>query len=125
MLQPTVSEAPDECRRGRLEVGTYGDISITKTRAGTIRAEARFRDCDGEVRKVTAVGPTAAGAKAALREKLARRSIATGFGATLSRRAPWPNWPVAWLEDVRLRTDLTARRGAADAGDRGRNAGGD
>lgn len=39
--------------RGRLEIGTYGDISTTRTGNGTIRAEARYRDGDGIVRKVT------------------------------------------------------------------------
>lgn len=92
--------------RGRLEIGTYGDISTTRTGAGTFRAEARFRDWDGEVRKVTAVGPAATVAKAALREKLARRSTATGFGTTLSPESTVAQLAVAWLEDVRLRTDL-------------------
>lgn len=44
--------------------------------AGTVRAEARFRDWDGEVRKVTAIASTAKSAKTALRTKLARRSAA-------------------------------------------------
>lgn len=92
--------------RGRLEIGTYGDISTTKTGAGTVRAEARFRDWDGEVRKVTAVAQTAAAAKAALRQKLARRSIATGFGTTLSPESTVAQLAAAWLEDVQLRTDL-------------------
>lgn len=92
--------------RARLEVGTYGDISTTRTPAGTVRAEARFRDWDGEVRKVTAVGPTVVAAKAALRTKLARRSTATGFGTTLSSESTVAELAAAWLEDVRLRTDL-------------------
>lgn len=92
--------------RSRLEIGTYGDISTTRTPAGTIRAEARFRDWDGEVRKVTAVSPTVVAAKAALRTKLARRSTATGFGTTLSPESTVAELAAAWLEDVRLRTDL-------------------
>jgi hypothetical protein len=37
--------------RSRLEIGTYCDIGTTRTSAGTVRAEGRFRDWDGEVRK--------------------------------------------------------------------------
>lgn len=92
--------------RSRLEIGTYGDISTASTPAGTIRAEARFRDWDGEVRKVTAVGPTVKAAKQALRQKLARRSTATGFGMTLSPESTVAELAAAWLEDVQVRTDL-------------------
>lgn len=92
--------------RARLEIGTYGDISTTSTAAGRVRAEARFRDWDGEVRKVTATGDSVKGAKQALRQKLARRSTATGFGTTLTPDSTVADLAVAWLEDVRLRTDL-------------------
>lgn len=92
--------------RARLEIGTYGDISTTRTPAGTVRAEARFRDRDGEIRKVTAVGSTVQAAKQALRTKLARRSTATGFGTTLSPESTVADLAVAWLEDVQVRTDL-------------------
>lgn len=92
--------------RSRLEIGTYGDISAASTPAGTIRAEARFRDWDGEVRKVTAVGPTVKAAKQALRQKLARRNTATGFGMTLSPESTVAELAAAWLEDIQVRTDL-------------------
>lgn len=92
--------------RSRLEIGTYGDISTASTPAGTVRAEARFRDWDGEVRKVTAVGPTVKAAKQALRQKLARRSTATGFGMTLSPESTVAELAAAWLEDIQVRTDL-------------------
>jgi hypothetical protein len=36
--------------RGRLEIGTYGDISTARTGTGTVRAEAGYRDGDGIVR---------------------------------------------------------------------------
>ncbi|MFV0459824.1 MAG: phage integrase central domain-containing protein [Actinomycetales bacterium] len=90
--------------RSWLEIGTYGDISTNRTRASTVRAEARFQDWD--VRKVTATGPMAKAAKQALRQKLARRSTATGFGATISPESTVAELAGAWLEDVRLRTDV-------------------
>lgn len=92
--------------RDRLEIGTYGDIGTTRTPAGTVRAEARFRDWDGEVRKVTATAPTAKAAKKALRDKLRRRSTATGFGTALSPESTVAELAAAWLEDVQMRTDL-------------------
>jgi len=92
--------------RDRLEIGTYGDISTTHTSAGTIRAEARYRDWDGEVRKVTATAATEKAAKKALRDKLRRRSTATGFGMALSPESTVTELAAAWLEDVQMRTDL-------------------
>lgn len=76
--------------RGRLEIGTYGDISTTRTGNGTIRAEARFRDGDGIIRKVTATAATAKQAKQTLRLMLQRRNTATGFGVSLSRGSRVP-----------------------------------
>ena len=70
--------------RGRLEIGTYGDISTTRTSSGTVRAEARYRDGDGTVRKVTSTAATVKQAKQHLRLKLQRRHTATGFGVALS-----------------------------------------
>ncbi len=93
-------------RSSRLEIGTYGDISTTRTGAGTVRAEARFRDWDGEVRKVTATESTVKAAKQALRAKLAKRGTATGFGAALSPESTVADLTTAWLDDVRIRTDL-------------------
>jgi integrase len=93
--------------RSRLEIGTYGDISTTRTAAGSVRAEARYRDWDGEVRKVTATDTTARAAKQALRKKLAERSTMTGFGTALTPESTVAQLGKAWLEDVNLRTDLS------------------
>jgi integrase len=92
--------------RDRLEIGTYGDISTITTIAGTVRAEARHRDWDGEVRKVTATGSNERAAKQVLRKKLAHRSTATGFGAALTPESTVADLAAAWLEDVQVRTDL-------------------
>ena len=92
--------------RDRLDIGTYGDINTTRTPAGTVRAEARYRDWDGEVRKVTATASTEKTAKQALRKKLGRRSTVTGLGTTLSPGSTVAELAAAWLDDVRIRTDL-------------------
>ena len=94
--------------RGRLEIGTYGDIGTTRTSSGTVRAEARYRDGDGIVRKVTATARTAKQAKQDLRLKLQRRHSATGFGVALSPESTVAELAVAWIEDVQVRSDLAA-----------------
>lgn len=62
--------------RGRppLSVGTYGDIRITATKAGTQKARCRYRDMDGVTREVTATGPTKRAATDALLAKLKERT---------------------------------------------------
>lgn len=94
--------------RSRLEVGTYGDISTTRTGNRTVRAEARYRDGDGIVRKVTATAASIKQAKQDLRLKLQRRNAATGFGATMSPESTVADLAEAWIEDVRARSDLSA-----------------
>lgn len=94
--------------RGRLEIGTYGDMSTIRTGKGTIRAEARYQDGDGIVRKVTATAATAKQAKRDLRLKLQRRNTATGFGVALSPESTVRELADARIEDVHLRTDLAA-----------------
>ncbi len=90
----------------RLEIGTYGDINTIRTPVGSIRAEARYRDGDGVVRKVTATAATDHAARQALRNKLKHRSTATGFGTTLSPESTVAQLAEAWLEDLRIRLDL-------------------
>ncbi|MCC9055227.1 tyrosine-type recombinase/integrase [Microbacterium sp. F2E] len=92
--------------RDRLEIGTYGDINTVQTPAGTVRAEARYRDWDGEVRKVTTTAGTARAAKQALRKKLGQRGTATRFGTTLTPDSAVSELAAAWLEDVQMRVDL-------------------
>ena len=44
--------------RDRVEIGTHGDINTPRTTSGILRAEARYRDGDGTVPKVTATTAT-------------------------------------------------------------------
>lgn len=86
--------------RGRLEIGSYGDIQVQVTQAGNFRAEARHRDWDGIVRKVTANAATRSAAKAALRQRLSSRSVAAGFGGRLTTESTLGALSEAWLADV-------------------------
>jgi hypothetical protein len=44
--------------RPRTPIGTLGEIHFEKTPSGQVRARARYRDDDGQVRRVSAVGST-------------------------------------------------------------------
>ncbi|WP_375681641.1 hypothetical protein, partial [Bartonella sp. AP60NXGY] len=74
------------------------DVSTTRTGSGTVRAEARYRDGDGIVRKVTATAATAKQAKQDLRLKLQRRNTASGFGVSLSPESTVAELAQAWME---------------------------
>lgn len=57
--------------RPPLPLGTWGTITTEKIRDGSYRALTRFRDPDGNTRRVTATGPSKAAAERALRDVLA------------------------------------------------------
>lgn len=94
--------------RSRLEIGDYGDVRVQPTASGSFRAEARFRDWDGVVRKVTSTGASRQAAKAALRRKLADRADAAGHGSTLTSDSALRDLADEWIADVKIRTDLSA-----------------
>ena len=54
--------------RPPLPLGTWGTITTQKIRDGSYRALTRFRDTDGNTRRVTATGPSKAAAERALRD---------------------------------------------------------
>jgi len=64
--------------RPQLAIGTYGNINTTKQADGSWVALARFRDDDGETRRVKATGRSKSGAEAALKEKFKTRTNTTG-----------------------------------------------
>jgi hypothetical protein len=52
--------------RPRLPISTFGSITATEISPGRFRAVTRFRDRDGQTRKVTATGSSRKAAKTAL-----------------------------------------------------------
>lgn len=44
--------------RPRTPIGTFGDITYVKVAGGRVRARTRYRDDDGQVRRVSATGAT-------------------------------------------------------------------
>ena len=64
--------------RPPLPLGTWGTITTEKVRDDSCRALTRFRDHDGNTRRVTATGPSKAAAERALRDILATRTAPAG-----------------------------------------------
>jgi integrase len=88
-----------------MTVGTFGDISVIQAACGSCRAEARYRDWDGRVRKVTASGPSKRAAKFALREKLSTR-MRVGANGRLTSDSSFGALAELWLEDIALSKEL-------------------
>lgn len=94
--------------RPPLPIGTYGKIRRVEMAPGQWLAEARFRDRDGETRRVKATGTTGARAEAALREKLKVRK-SQGFTESLTAESTVADLMRRWLVEVdgSGRTDQT------------------
>jgi len=71
--------------RPRLPLGTWGTLTTEKIRDG-YRALTRFRDTDGNTRRVTATGPSKAAAERALRDVLGARTAPAGEFITAETR---------------------------------------
>lgn len=82
-----------------MSIGTFGRIRRTELAPGQWLAEARFRDRDGETRRVKATGTTGARAEAALREKLRTRRDQV-FTAELSPESRVSELLSRWLIEV-------------------------
>ena len=72
--------------RPPLPLGTWGTITTEKIRNGSYRALTRFRDHDGNTRRVTATGPSKAAAERALRDVLGTRTAPAGELITAETR---------------------------------------
>ncbi|AIY02945.1 hypothetical protein ART_3346 [Arthrobacter sp. PAMC 25486] len=59
--------------REPLPLGTWGNINVSRSKAGTWNARAKYRDMDGKVRIVEARGTSAAAARRNLQQKFADR----------------------------------------------------
>ena len=72
--------------RPPLPLGTWGTITTEKIRGGSYRALTRFRDSDGNTRRVTATGPSKAAAERALRDVLGTHTAPAGELITAETR---------------------------------------
>ena len=93
--------------RPRLPISTFGGITTQKVGPGIFRSMTRFRDWDGQTRRVTATGSSRNDAEATLKADLAARLRSGGAGDLLNAGSPFPLLAQAWLDDVMLDVDRT------------------
>jgi len=91
--------------RPRTPIGTFGEIHFETTPSGQVRARARYRDDDGQVRRVSAVGSTQKTAERNLKEQLGNRTSRTNYSDVTPDS--WFKQLVAlWLDDMDLTNKL-------------------
>jgi hypothetical protein len=99
--------------RPRTPIGAFGDLSYAKTASGQIRARTRFRDDDGQIRRVSATGPTRKAAERNLKEVLSQRTSRAAY-AELTPDSSFKQLVELWLEDLDLKGKLApSTRGAS------------
>lgn len=91
--------------RPRTPIGTFGDITYVKAAGGRVRARTRYRDDDGQLRRVSATGASNKEAERNLKQVLAQRPshVATG---ELTGDTSFANLVEVWLDDLDLEGKL-------------------
>ena len=88
--------------RPRTPIGTFGEIYYEKGAGGRYRAFARFRDHDGQLRRVQATGPSQQAAARKLKAVLAERADQTVGQGELTGSSSFKHLVEIWLEDLDL-----------------------
>jgi len=91
--------------RPRTPIGTFGDITYVKVAGGRVKARARFRDDDGQVRRVSATGASNREAERNLKQVLAQRASHVASGE-LTGDTSFAKLVDVWLEDLDLENKL-------------------
>lgn len=91
--------------RPRLPVSTFGSIRTIEVAPGRFRATTRFRDWDGQTRKVTATGSSRNAATTVLKTDLAQRMHVGDTTDSVTAGSPFSVLAEAWLEDLMLDVD--------------------
>lgn len=91
--------------RPRTPIGTFGEIHYEKTSSGQIRARARYRDDDGQARRVSAVGLTQKSAERKLKEQLGHRTSRTNYNE-ITPDSSFTQLVDLWLDDLDLMDKL-------------------
>lgn len=91
--------------RPRTPIGTFGDITYVKVLGGRVRARARYRDDDGQVRRVSATGATNREAERNLKKVLSQRPSHVASGE-LTGDISFGTLVEVWLEDLDLENKL-------------------
>ena len=91
--------------RPRTPIGTFGQIEFTTMPSGQVRARTRFRDVDGQLRRVEAEGLTRKAAEHALKTRLAERDDFTTGSGELTAGSSFGQLVDVWLGDSTWKGD--------------------
>lgn len=91
--------------RPRTPIGTFGDITYVKMPRGRVRARTRYRDDDGQLRRVSATGSSNKDALRALKASLAQRASHVTTGE-ITRDSTFAKLVDVWLDDLDLTNKL-------------------
>ena len=91
--------------RPRTPIGTFGEIAVETLPDGRGRASTRFRDYDGQLRRVQATSSSPRAAERKLKELLAERTKIVGQGE-LSPASSFRHLVDVWLADLDLEGGL-------------------
>ncbi|MGH8828726.1 MAG: tyrosine-type recombinase/integrase [Jiangellaceae bacterium] len=91
--------------RPRTPIGTFGDITYVKVAGGRVRARTRYRDDDGQVRRVSATGASNKEAERNLKQVLSRRPSHVASGE-ITGDSSFATLVEVWLEDLDLENKL-------------------
>ena len=93
--------------RPRTPIGTFGDIDFTTLEPGRVRARTRFRDDDGQVRRVEATAPSSEARRApAEGEARAERQRTPAAAGELTADSSFKQLVEVWLADLDLEGSL-------------------
>ena len=91
--------------RPRTAIGTFGDITYVKMPGGRVRARTRYRDDDGQLRRVSATGSSNKDALRALKASLAERASRVTTGE-ITGDTSFAKLVDVWLDDLDLTNKL-------------------
>ncbi len=92
--------------RPRLPVGTFGEISTSRTDNGRHRARVRYRDVDGRYLHLEASGASAAEARRRLRKRISTLEHAMDEQSEITADTAFPDLVAYWLADLGLESEL-------------------
>jgi len=88
--------------RPRTPIGTFGQIEFKTMPGDQVRARTRFRDVDGQLRRVEATAATKKAAEHALKTRLAERDDFTTGSGDLTAGSSFGQLVDVWLGDLDL-----------------------
>ena len=91
--------------RPRTPIGTFGEISFRKVAGGQVQARTRFRDNDGQIRRISATGGSRPEAARNLKAVLAQRASHVASGE-ITADSSFAKLVDVWLADLDLENTL-------------------